>query len=121
MLLIGVLFVHPKVTSIIYTKIYIDKKLPIDIHYTGKGGNMNEQEFYQKLGVLIQEARKESGLNQNELADKIGVNRSFVARVESQGEKISAYRLNQILEALTGDNLLKKKQNSTLTLSVTPI
>lgn len=81
--------------------------------------SMNEQEFYQKLGALIQEARKESGLNQGELAEKLDVNRSFVARVESQGEKISAFRLNQILEILTGQSLLEKKTQPGLTLQFT--
>ena len=81
---------------------------------------MEEREFYEKLGAVIQTVRKQSGLNQNELAEKLGVNRSFIAKVESQGEKVSAFRLNQILEVLTGESLLEKKTPLKLTFHAIP-
>lgn len=84
---------------------------------------MTEQEFYTQLGEKLKSLRKKTDLNQTELAKKIGVNQSFIGLIESQGEKASAFRLNQILEHLNYpsildilDNLITEKKTVKLTL-----
>lgn len=84
---------------------------------------MTEQDFYKQLGERIKVLRKKTDLNQVELAEKLGVNKSFIGMIESQGEKASAFRLNQLLEYMNYpslleiiDNLIAEKKTVKLTL-----
>ena len=59
----------------------------IDDNY-GKKGTANRDEFEQgydefKLGVMIQEARLEKGLTQEQLAEKTGVSARYVQSLEA--------------------------------------
>lgn len=90
---------------------------------------MTEQQFFIALSERLQQIRKKKGTRQTQLADLLGVNKSFVGQVESQGEKISAFRLNQWLEHTGNPSLLtildqlvsgEEKKTSKLTLNVTP-
>lgn len=67
---------------------------------------MTEQEFYKTLGDKLKTIRKTTDIKQTELAEKMGVNKSFVGLIESQGEKTSAYRINQMLENMGKPSLL---------------
>lgn len=61
---------------------------------------MTEKEFYDWLGRRLRELRERVGLKQKELAEKIDLSAQFVSNVENRGQKISAYQLNRILEAM---------------------
>ena len=61
---------------------------------------MTENEFYIWLGKRIRELREKAGLKQKELAEKVELTAQFLSNVENRGQKISAYQLNRILEAM---------------------
>lgn len=60
---------------------------------------MTEKEYYIWLGNRLKELREYVGLKQNELAKKVELSPQFLSNVEN-GQKISAYNLNRILEAM---------------------
>lgn len=41
-----------------------------------------------KIGVLLQEARKRSGLTQQELADKGGTTKSYISKIENNVKEV---------------------------------
>ena len=54
----------------------------------GKRGTKKRDELeagYEnfKIGVLIQEARLEKGLTQEQLADKVGTTKSYISKIEN--------------------------------------
>lgn len=59
---------------------------------------MNEQEFYNILGSKFKELREKAGLTPSQVSRRIGFNRSLLTKFEEQGKKISAFRINQLLE-----------------------
>lgn len=61
---------------------------------------MNEG-FYSKLGCKIKLLRKQKGLTQQELADKIGKGLNFVGKIEVAFSKPSLDTLIDIANALT--------------------
>ncbi|PKL15137.1 MAG: transcriptional regulator [Spirochaetae bacterium HGW-Spirochaetae-6] len=64
--------------------------------------NDSYEEGYQqfKIGVLIQEARKQSGFTQEELAQKVQTKKSAISRIENHAENISLSTLYKITKAL---------------------
>ena len=85
-----------------------------------------EKEYYIQLGQQFKKLRKRVGKTIEEVADSIGVKVALIAQFENNGKKISAYRLNQlmqvfgfktieetILEANKEDEELKKKSLET--------
>lgn len=81
----------------------------IEKEYGRRGTNKREafelgyQEF--KLGVMIQEARKKKGLTQQQLADKIGVNKAYISRVENDIKDVRLSTLRKIVETGLGGEL----------------
>ncbi|MBX3295932.1 MAG: helix-turn-helix transcriptional regulator [Acidobacteria bacterium] len=79
----------------------------IEKEYGGRGTKKREafelgyQEF--KLGVMIQEARKKKGLTQQQLADKIGVNKAYISRVENDIKDVRYSTLRKIVTGLGGE------------------
>ena len=71
-----------------------------------KDFNANYEEGYQqfRIGLLIQEARKKSGITQEELAEKVHTKKSAISRIENHAENISLSTLYKITKAL-GKNL----------------
>ena len=61
------------------------------------------QEF--KLGVLIQEARLEKGLTQEELAEKCGTNKAYISRIENDLKEVRISTLQRIVEVGLGGKL----------------
>ena len=70
---------------------------------------MTEQEYYIKLGQDIKTLRETKGIKQAELAEKMGVRATMLSEFENKGTKISAYRINQIMEILSGETFPEKK------------
>lgn len=51
------------------------------------------------LGAAIRDARKKQGLSQDELAEKAGLSRPTIARVE-RGDDVSTATINKLAEVL---------------------
>ena len=77
---------------------------------------MTEQEYYIKLGQDIKALRESKGMKQAELAEKMGVKATMLSEFENKGVKISAFRINQIMEILNGETFPEKKTKLTLRL-----
>lgn len=54
----------------------------------------------EKVGNNIQEARKEQGLTQQQLAIESGISRAYLGRIETQGRNISIEVLAEFADAL---------------------
>jgi len=65
-----------------------------------------EQEFESfKLGVLIQEARKQRHMTQEELALKVGTTKNYISRVENDASDIRLSTLMRIITDGLGGHL----------------
>lgn len=74
----------------------------VDEQY-GKRGTEKRENFEKgyegfKLGFLIQQARLEKGMTQEELAKKVGTNKSYISRVENNVKDIRISTLQRIVE-----------------------
>jgi ribosome-binding protein aMBF1 (putative translation factor) len=58
-----------------------------------------------KLGVLIQEARLEKGLTQEQLAQKCGTNKAYISKVENNVKDVRISTLQRIVELGFGGQL----------------
>lgn len=92
----------------------INKKLTsfsahLDEQYGKKGSPKREQyeeEFEAfKLGVMIQELRKEQGLTQEQLAEKCGTTKTYISRIENNASDIRLSTLMRIIRQGLGRNL----------------
>ena len=82
---------------------HLDKKY-------GKSGtptrNKYEEEFENfKIGVLIQEARKQQNLTQEELAVKCGTTKNYISRIENNASDILLSTLTRIIREGLGGHL----------------
>ena len=80
-----------------------------DKHY-GKRGSIEREELesgYEqfKLGALIQEARLEKGMTQEQLAIKCGTTKSYISRIENNIKEVRISTLQKIVELGFGGNL----------------
>lgn len=80
-----------------------------DKHY-GKPGSVKRDELdagYEnfKIGVLIQEARIEKGLTQEELAEKVGTTKSYISKIENNIKEVRLSTLQKIVELGLGGEL----------------
>lgn len=80
-----------------------------DKHY-GKVGTKKRDELedgYEnfKIGALILEARKEKGLTQEELAEKIGTTKSYISKIENNIKEVRLSTLRKIVEIGFGGHL----------------
>jgi HTH-type transcriptional regulator/antitoxin HipB len=81
----------------------------VDEQY-GKRGTSKREKFetgYEafKLGFLIQQARLEKGLTQEELAEKCGTNKSYISKIENNLKEIRISTLQKIVELGLGGHL----------------
>src|SRR5690606_5719085 len=79
----------------------------LDQQYGKKGSEKREtyeQEFEAfKLGVMLQELRKEKGLTQEQLAEKCGTTKTYISRIENNASDIRLSTLMRIIrEGLGG-------------------
>lgn len=82
---------------------FIDKKI-------GKRGTEKREEFETehdafKLGVLIQQAREDKGLTQEQLAELAGTNKSYISKLERNLKDIRFSTLQRIINEGLGGHL----------------
>ena len=79
----------------------------------GKRGTQKREDFEAgfeafKLGVLIQELRKEQGLTQEALAEKCGTTKTYISRIENNASDIRLSTLIRIIRDGLGGQLKLK-------------
>lgn len=81
----------------------------LDAQYGKKGTdkcNKYEEEFEAfKLGVMLQELRKEQGLTQEQLAEKCGTTKTYISRIENDASDIRLSILMRIIRDGLGGQL----------------
>jgi HTH-type transcriptional regulator/antitoxin HipB len=58
-----------------------------------------------KLGVLIQQARLERGMTQEDLAQKCGTNKGYISKIENNLKEVRVSTLQKIVERGLGGRL----------------
>ncbi|HQB77924.1 MAG TPA: helix-turn-helix transcriptional regulator [Tenuifilaceae bacterium] len=81
----------------------------IDEQY-GKRGTDEREKFEEgfeafKLGVMLQELRKEQGLTQEQLAEKCGTTKTYISRIENNASDIRLSTLMRIIREGLGGRL----------------
>ncbi len=78
-------------------------------HYGKRGTKKRDtlEEGYEtfKIGALIQEARLEKGLTQEELAEKCGTTKSYISKIENNIKEVRISTLQKIVELGFGGHL----------------
>jgi DNA-binding XRE family transcriptional regulator len=81
----------------------------LNMEYGKKGTKTREvyeQEFETfKLGVMLQELRKEKGLTQEQLAHKCGTTKTYISRIENNASDIRLSTLMRIIQEGLGGHL----------------
>jgi HTH-type transcriptional regulator/antitoxin HipB len=81
----------------------------LDLQYGKKGTKSREQyeEGFEtfKLGVMLQELRKESGMTQDQLAEKCGTTKTYISRIENDASDIRLSTLMRIIREGFGGHL----------------
>lgn len=91
----------------------IDNLISWDDHLDrkyGKVGSASRDKYEEgfesfKIGVLIQEARKQRNLTQEELALKAGTTKNYISRIENNASDIRLSTLMRIIKDGLGGNL----------------
>jgi len=76
---------------------YITKRKKSDPKFA-KNYEIGYQNF--KIGVVLRQLRKESGITQEELAEKLQTKKSVISRIENHAEDIRLSTLNKYAETL---------------------
>jgi Predicted transcriptional regulator with C-terminal CBS domains len=81
----------------------------LDAQY-GESGTETRENFEEefesfKLGVLIQEMRKERGLTQEQLALKCGTTKTYISKIENNASDIRLSTLMRIIRQGLGGHL----------------
>ena len=76
----------------------------------GKKGTVKRDTFEEgyesfKLGFLIQQARLEKGMTQEELAEKCGTNKGYISKIENNLKEVRISTLQKIVEIGLGGHL----------------
>jgi DNA-binding XRE family transcriptional regulator len=58
-----------------------------------------------KIGFLIQQARLEKGMTQEELAEKCGTNKGYISKIENNIKEVRISTLQKIVELGLGGHL----------------
>lgn len=67
-----------------------------------------------KLGVMIQELRKEQGLTQKQLAEKCGTTKTYISRIENDASDIRLSTLMKIVHNGLGKHLKQAVRRNTV-------
>jgi HTH-type transcriptional regulator/antitoxin HipB len=76
---------------------YIHKRKKTDRRFA-EGFDAGYQEF--KIGYLLRNARRKSGITQDELARRLRTSKSAISRIENHAEDIRISTLKKVAEAL---------------------
>ncbi len=81
----------------------------LDAEY-GKRGTESREKYEEgfeafKLGVMLQELRKESGMTQEQLAEKCGTTKTYISRIENDASDIRLSTLMRIIREGFGRHL----------------
>lgn len=81
----------------------------VDEQY-GKVGTSKRDQFEKgyeafKIGFLIQQARLEKGMTQEELAQKCGTNKGYISKIENNIKEVRISTLQKIVEMGLGGQL----------------
>ncbi len=76
----------------------------------GKRGSKTREKYEEefeafKLGVMLQELRKEQGLTQEQLAEKCGTTKTYISRIENNASDIRLSTLMRIIREGLGGHL----------------
>lgn len=76
----------------------------------GKVGTPKRDSFEKgyeafKIGALIQQARQERGMTQEELAQKCGTNKGYISKIENNIKEVRLSTLQKIVEVGLGGQL----------------
>ena len=76
----------------------------------GKKGTSKRDKFEKgyesfKLGFLIQQARLEKGMTQEELAEKCGTNKGYISKIKNNVKEVRISTLQKIVEHRLGGKL----------------
>ena len=76
----------------------------------GKKGIPKREKFDKgfesfKLGYMIQQARLEKGMTQEELAEKCGTNKGYISKIENKIKEVRISTLQKIVELGLGGHL----------------
>ena len=81
----------------------------LDKQYGKRGSKKREtyEEGFEafKLGVMLQELRKDQGLTQEQLADKCGTTKTYISRIENNASDIRLSTLMRIISEGLGGHL----------------
>ncbi|OFX25525.1 MAG: transcriptional regulator [Bacteroidetes bacterium GWA2_31_9] len=92
-----------KLNNLVSWDDHLDKKY-------GKAGSPTREKYEEefesfKIGVLIQEARKQKNLTQEELALKSGTTKNYISRIENDASDIRLSMLMRIIREGLGGHL----------------
>jgi len=81
----------------------------LDSQY-GKQGTETREKYEEgfetfKLGVMLQELRKEKGMTQEQLAEKCGTTKTYISRIENDASDIRLSTLMRIVREGLGGHL----------------
>ena len=76
----------------------------------GKTGTPKRDKFEKgyeafKLGFLLQQARIEKGMSQEQLAEKCGTNKGYISKIENDIKEVRISTLQKIVELGLGGHL----------------
>jgi HTH-type transcriptional regulator / antitoxin HipB len=76
----------------------------------GKKGTKKRDSFDKgfetfKLGIMLQQARLDKGLTQEQLAEKCGTNKGYISRIENNLKEVRISTLQKIVEIGLGGHL----------------
>jgi DNA-binding XRE family transcriptional regulator len=82
---------------------FIDKE--VGVKGTKKRDKFDQEYESFKLGVLIQQARQEAGLTQEQVAELSGTNKSYISKLENDLKDVRFSTLQRIIKDGLGAHL----------------
>ena len=76
---------------------YIKSRKKTDPEFA-RGFDEGYQDF--KIGVILKQAREEAGLTQEQLADRVGTQKTAISRIENHAEDIKLSTIQKVAKAL---------------------
>ena len=67
---------------------------------------MSDMELYRRLGRAVAERRRELGLTQSDIAEKLGLSRASLANLENGRQRIMVHQLFALVNALKLKSIL---------------